>query len=203
MYQQLKDDNYLSLDSENEIIEIDTTSAWDPKKSSVARPGEIFRLSTDYNRKLKAANKIKNKYLKKKIGQQEKSNKISKDWLKSAGYLDTKDQNKINYIFVPPKKENKNNIPGDAAHFVRTEIDSADFKKENLVLKIKNKAKKPYLNFKKWRPKEKINNTEETIIILEDIATLQPGNNAWIAAKKITEKYKNMRTALAKKKKKK
>ena len=46
---------------------MDTTSAWDPQKSSVARPGEIFRLSADYNRKLKAANKIKNKYLKKKI----------------------------------------------------------------------------------------------------------------------------------------
>ena len=85
---------------------------------------------------------------------------------------------------------------------MRTEIDSADFKKENLASKIgKNKAKKPYLNFKKWRPKEKINNTEETIIILEDIATLQPGNNARIAAKKITKKYKNMRTALAEKNK--
>ena len=36
------------------------------KKTSVAKPGEIFKLSTDYNRKLKAANKIKNKYLRKK-----------------------------------------------------------------------------------------------------------------------------------------
>ena len=84
---------------------------------------------TDYNKKVRAANKIKNKYLKKKIGQREKSNKISTEWLKTAGYLDTKDQNKISYIFVPPKKETSNNIPADAAHFIRTEIDSADFKK--------------------------------------------------------------------------
>ena len=65
-YQQLQDDDYLSLESDNEIIEIDTTNAWDSKKTSVAKPGEIFKLSTDYNRKLKAANKIKNKYLRKK-----------------------------------------------------------------------------------------------------------------------------------------
>ena len=30
---------------------------------------------------------------------------------------------------MPPKKETSNNIPADAAHFIRTEIDSADFKK--------------------------------------------------------------------------
>ena len=91
---------------------------------------------------------MKNKYLRKKIGKRHKSNKISKDWLKTAGYLDTKDQDKINYIFVPPKKEDKNNIPGDAGHFVRTEIDSTDFKKENLASKVRrNKTKKPYLDF--------------------------------------------------------
>ena len=65
-YQQLQDDDYLNLASDNKIIEIDTTNAWDSKKTSVAKPGEIFKLSTDYNRKLKAANKIKNKYLRKK-----------------------------------------------------------------------------------------------------------------------------------------
>ena len=39
-----------------------------------------------------------------KIGPKNTQNKISKDWLKTAGYLDTKDQDKINYIIVPPKK---------------------------------------------------------------------------------------------------
>ena len=106
--QELEDDDYLSFESESEDIEIediDTTSAWDEKKSTAAKPGQIFKLSTDYNKKIRAANKIKNKYLKKKIGQRKKSNKISTEWLKTAGYLDTKDRDKINYIFIPPRKE--------------------------------------------------------------------------------------------------
>lgn len=53
------------------------------------------------------ANRIKNKYLRKKIGKRKTQNKISADWLKKAGFLDTKDQDKINYIFVPPKKKEK------------------------------------------------------------------------------------------------
>ena len=32
-------------------------------------------------------------------------------------------------MFVPPKKETTNEIPDDAGHFIRTEIDSTDFKK--------------------------------------------------------------------------
>ena len=45
-------------------------------------------------------------------------------------------------MFVPPKKEETNEIPGDAGHFIRTEIDSTDFKKENLASKVrKNKTK--------------------------------------------------------------
>ena len=171
------------------------------KKTSVAKPGEIFKLSTDYNRKLKAANKIKNKCLKKKVGKRHKSNKISEDLLKTDDYLDTKDQDKINYMFLPPKKEDKNNIPGAAGHFVRTEIYSTDFKKENLASKVRrNKTKKPYLDLKKWQP-EVEDKTAETINILQDIATLQPGKNAQITAKKISEKYKKMREALTKKKK--
>ena len=119
--QELEDGDYLSLESEDIKIEnIDTTSAWDEKKSTAAKPGQIFKLSTDLNKKIREANQIKNKYLKKKIGQREKSNKISAEWLKTAGYLDTKDQDKINYIFIPPKKETSNNIPADAAHFIRT-----------------------------------------------------------------------------------
>ena len=119
--QELEDGDYLSFESEDIKIEnIDTTSAWDEKKSTAAKPGQIFKLSTDFNKKIREANQIKNKYLKKKIGQREKSNKISAEWLKTAGYLDTKDQDKINYIFIPPKKETSNNIPADAAHFIRT-----------------------------------------------------------------------------------
>ena len=41
--------------------------------------------------------------------------------------------------------------------------------------------------------------TTETIKILEDIANLEPGKNAQLAAKKISEKYKKMTEALAKK----
>ena len=119
--QELEDGDYLSFEIEDIKIEnIDTTSAWDQKKSTAAKPGQIFKLSTDFNKKIREANQIKNKYLKKKIGQREKSNKISAEWLKTAGYLDTKDQDKINYIFIPPKKETSNNIPADAAHFIRT-----------------------------------------------------------------------------------
>ena len=93
---------------------------------------------------------MKNKYRKKIIGQKNKNKKISAEWLKAAGYLDTKDQDKINYIFVPPKKEMTNKIPDDAGHLIRTEIDSTDFKKENLTSKIrKDKTKKPYLYKKK------------------------------------------------------
>ena len=138
-------------------------------------------------KKVKLANKIKNKYLRKRIGKRKTQNKISADWLKQAGFLDTKDQDKINYIFVPPKKEDSNKIPGDAGHFIRTEIENTDFKKENLVTKeIRNKSvKKPYLKTKKDR-----GDNNETIKILEDIAVLEPGKNAQIAAKKINEKYK-------------
>ena len=138
-------------------------------------------------KKVKLANKIKNKYLRKRIGKRKTQNKISADWLKQAGFLDTKDQDKINYIFVPPKKEDSNKIPGDAGHFIRTEIENTDFKNENLVTKeIRNESvKKPYLKTKKDR-----GDNNETIKILEDIAVLEPGKNAQIAAKKINEKYK-------------
>ena len=41
--------------------------------------------------------------------------------------------------------------------------------------------------------------TVETIKTLEDIATLKPGKNAQLAAKKISEKYKKLREANARK----
>ena len=120
------------------------------------------------------------------IGKRNTSNKISWDWLKKAGFLDTKDQDKINYIFVPPKKEDSNQIPWDAGHFIKTEIDNTGFKNENLASKdIRKKGvRKPYLKTKKDR------NKNETIKILESIAILEPGKNAQIAAKKINDKYK-------------
>ena len=201
--QELEDDDYHSFESESEDIEIeniDTSSPWDDKKSTAAKPGTIFKLSTDYNKKVKAANKIKNKYLKKKIDQREKSNKISTEWLKTARYLDTKDQDKINYIFIPSKKETSNNIPADAAHFIRTEIDLTDFKKENLTTKVKkqNKTKKPYIK-KETDEMPKDTETTEILKVLDDIATLEPGKNAQLAAKKISEKYKKTREATARK----
>lgn len=134
------------------------------------------------------ANRIKNKYLRKKIGKRKTQNKISADWLKKAGFLDTKDQDKINYIFVPPKKkEKKNKIFGDAGHVIRTEIDNADFKNENFGSKEvrKKNDKKPI-----WKQKKDNGNANETIKILEDIAVLEPDKNAQIAVKKINEKYK-------------
>ena len=117
--QEREDDDNISLAGEAPpIINIDTTSALNQNKTEVARPGPIIKLSTDFDKKVKAAKKIKNKYLKKKIGQKNTQNKISKDWLKTAGYHDTKDQDKINYIFVPPKKIDQNKISGDAGHFI-------------------------------------------------------------------------------------
>ena len=39
-------------------------------------------------------------------------------------------------MLTPPKNETTNKIPSDSAHLLRTEIDSTDFKKENLTTKI-------------------------------------------------------------------
>ena len=49
-------------------------------------------------------------------------------------------------MFVFPKnEENKNNIPAYAGHFLRTVIDSKDFKNKHLTIKIRrNKPEKPY-----------------------------------------------------------
>ena len=113
----------------------------------------------------------------KKIGQRNTKNKVSTEWLKSAGFLDTKDQDAINYIFVPPKKE--------AADAVKTEIENTDLKNENLTTNIKTKNEKPA---------EKIYG-DETIKILDNIAVLEPDKNARIAAKKISQKYKKIRDA--------
>ena len=124
------------------------------------------------------------------------------EWLKTAGYLDTKDQDKINYIFVQPKKEATNKIPDDVGHFIRTKIDSTDFKKKNLTSKIrKDKTKQPYFYKEKKQEAPKDSETTETIKSLEDITDLEPGKNAQLATKKISKKYVKMREALAKKRK--
>ena len=49
--------------------------------------------------------------------------------LKTAGYLDTKDQEKINQLYACTLKkgEKKSNIPPEAGHFLITEIDSTNF----------------------------------------------------------------------------
>ena len=124
------------------------------------------------------------------MGQRKHVNKISAEWLKAAGCLDTADQDKINYIFVPPKKKTTNKIPGDSGHFIRTEIDNTDFKNENLVTKKRRKRtdKTPYSS-----TGNNNDNTDGTLKILEDIVVLEPGKKAQIAAKKIREKYKKIR----------
>ena len=93
---------------------------------------------------------------------------------------------------MPHQKKLKiNKIPGDAGHFIRTEINSTDFKKENLTTKIRRNKniRKPY----KKMIDDSSTDKNETINILDDIAVLEPGKNAQIAAKKISEKYKLIR----------
>ena len=52
-------------------------------------------------------------------------------------------------MFVPPKEEETNKNPGDAGHFIRTEIDSTDFKKENLVSKVCFRENRMFLKKKR------------------------------------------------------
>ena len=49
-------------------------------------------------------------------------------------------------MFAPSKnKKKKNNIPPDAGHLLRTEIEWTDFKNEKLTAKIRrNKEEKPF-----------------------------------------------------------
>ena len=52
-------------------------------------------------------------------------------------------------MYISPKKETANNIPPDAPHFLRTEIDSTDFKNENLTTKIRGIRQQIHIFFKK------------------------------------------------------
>ena len=65
----------------------------------------------------------------------------------------------------------------------------------------KNKTRKPYIISKTKTTEDMAKDAEtvETIKILDDIATLEPGKNAQLAAKRISEKYKKIREANAKK----
>ena len=58
---ELEDEDYKSLPGDAPpVINIDVTNAWDENKTTVSKPGPIYKLSTDYEKKVKAANKIKN-----------------------------------------------------------------------------------------------------------------------------------------------
>ena len=154
---------------------------------------------------------MKNKYRKKIIGKKKdfkdkdsKSKNSLNQWLKSASYLDTKEQNALRYLYVSAKKKEENEIFSDGG----SEIDNVDLKKSNLATKItaKNIIKK-YRNMARKTPYKVLNivpeepsNAEDidrvdTIETLDDTATLQPGKKAQLAAKKISEKYNKMREA--------
>ena len=60
--QQREDDNNISLAEDEDLM--NTTSSWDENKAEIIEPRPIHKISTDYNKKVKAANKIKNKYSK-------------------------------------------------------------------------------------------------------------------------------------------
>ena len=61
-----EDDDNTSLEGETPpIIDIDTTSALEQNKTDIASPGPIIKLSMDYDRKVKAAKKIKKQVFKK------------------------------------------------------------------------------------------------------------------------------------------
>ena len=103
------EENMTDDETDEKIEEIENTPAYgqrDEKNTVVSadkRPR--IKLSTDYDRKVKVANKIKNKYRRKVLRNKkpdknliEKRKKTSQDWLKTAGYLNTEDQNSINYL---------------------------------------------------------------------------------------------------------
>ena len=135
-----------------------------------------------------------------------KIKKTSTEWLKAAGYIDTKDQDAIRYLYVPLKKTNE--FSKDVGHYIRSEIDNIDLKQSNLatkftakniIKKYRNLARKklykiPSVSYTEPANTEEIDRTD-TIETLEDIASLQPGKSAQLTTKKISEKYKKMREA--------
>ena len=169
-------------------------------------------VATQMNSAVIAANKVQEKYkkqLKKKsVGKLIKQNKASTAWLKAAGYLDTKDQDAIQYIFIVPKNNvSDNNIDNQPTEPVG---DIIDLKETSSTTATQLAAKKPVRKYrilarrkayKRPHPvvdgtepeNDKISDREDTINTLETIAVLQPGKNDQLAAKKISEKDKNIR----------
>ena len=62
--QQREDDDNISLAEDEDLI--NTTSSWDENKTEIIEPRPVYKIFTDYNKTVKAANKIKNKYSKNK-----------------------------------------------------------------------------------------------------------------------------------------
>ena len=125
--------------------------------------------------------------------------------VKNWGVLKHKQARCNKLLFLPPKKTEENKIPADAGHFIRSEIEVTNLKKSDLATKItaKNIVNKDRKTARKRPNKvpgivlEEPSNTEEidkidTIETWEDIAALQPGKNAQLATKKISEKYKKL-----------
>ena len=89
------------------------------------------------------------------------------------------------------------NVPAEKADIGETidlkKTSGASFAAKNIMKKYRNLArKKPYEKRPVPTSVVEENNNPEDIIDLGDIATLKPNKNAQIAAKKITEKYKDM-----------
>ena len=143
---------------EDEIIRPDTNSVsidTGPKQSKKY-------ITTIMKGSVRAAERVKEKYKnhqrKKQIGQLNKQNKASACWLKAAGYLDTKDQDAIRYIFNVPRNNvsnnsNNNNNDNNNNNNKPTEPvgDIIDLKKssgatqlvaKNIVRKYRNLARK-------------------------------------------------------------
>ena len=169
-------------------------------------------VTTQMNSAILAANQINNKYKKPKkkkkkrtVGKRNngRSKKASTDWLKAAGYLDTKDQDAISCIYVPAEKADENKD-------IKSEVDNANLKKSDLTTKITaNNILKKYNNLARKNPYKVSNisltepanaeNIASTIETVDNIASLQPGKKCSVSSKKITGKYKKIRETTRKK----
>ena len=151
---------------------------------------------------VKAAKKMKKKYKRqrnRKIGQLNKQNKASADWLKQAEYLYTHDQPAINYNYLKIRNNNNKETKTDIGENIyQKKTSSGQIAAKKLVKKYRNLArKKPYkrpISAPTVDVTEEVSDNEDTINDIDNIATLQPGRNAQIVVKKISEKYKKMRS---------
>ena len=135
-----------------------------------------------------AAEKVKKKYRKKRTGKKrarifnygsylKQQNTKAAEFLKDKGFLDDK---------VPVEK-------ADVGETIDLKKTSGATMAEKRIVKIyRNLAKKKPYGKRPTRIFTEDNNDVEDIIDLDDIATLKPSKNAQIAAKTITEKYKDM-----------